>query len=579
MPELYPAEDLYPVESLYPGEAPEGESTPTPPPRRRRKPPLQLDVEVEAANGDTFRLEADSRKRGKRFSGLNFSTQRGDGFATGGVALARRILRDYPDLNLLDTWRFVSRSGQVAYEGRHQANPRVNDPHQQIQVALVGWMNYLKSRGKISPLIIDRRLSSWREPSMQRRAYLHELGRLLNASVDAAYRDSGTLDAGLAFTIGRLSTGFQATGESWFYGGGEAIGKLLYDYKQISTWSAPDAAWANVAHLAEDDVAKTGHQSGTNHQRVSASGQSITATTNTRRYAFIENFRAATVNEDNSNVDGWLNLAVLGDHDLPLTGNAGEEGPELTDVIRYILETYYPKVELAGQHYSYPIKQATYHDSPALGYDILQQLNDLVLGETNMWEGPTLHHEPADLTTYDWIIDLDAPGVTVRFDGDSIEDFANGIVVVYTDLLTGARKLLHPEDHAELRDESESNPANLHGEPLHIDIEISRPCFEADALQHGRAYLAEHNRPKRPGAFRISGGYLEDAEGHEHPPWEARNSQTIGVRNHPYDAPRLVTSTNWNEESLSLDITVDAPPKTLDALAAREARAREAANL
>jgi hypothetical protein len=546
------------------------------------KPPLGLVPEVEAANGDTFRL--DGTKASTRPSGMSFSTLRGDGFGPGGYTLNRKILRDYPDLNLLDTHRFIAKNEDIAYEARHHSNPRGNDPQQQIQVALVGWMNYLKGR-KASPLILDRRLGGWGPPSMQRRANLIAANIALVANLVTGWQaGEEKLRQGIAFDFnGARSNSAQVqAGEAWWFGGGEDVGEFRYFFRAISTYdSSTESQWEDRGMIVTDDIASA-HEDGLNHHQVTNSKafEAIVEEYEGRKYVVLKSRHLTGASgNDMGAIHAWLDPRIFGRHSLEKRGDAPNEGFEITDVMRYVVETYYPKVAFAGERNTYPVKQATWHDNPSFGYDILQQLNDLALWELDVFEGPTLHHRPADLTTYDWVIDTSDPGTTVLFQGDSVETFANGISVTYTDLLTGTTRALYPSDHPELRDETESNPANLHGEELWTDADVPWPALEDDALQYGRAKLAEFNRRKRPGQYRISSGYVKDGAGHWQQGWRVRDGQTLGIKDHPDDAPRLIHATNWDDDSKTLTVTVDAPPKTLEAVVARTARAREAANL
>lgn len=547
---------------------------PPAPPGLRRKPPLALDWEVETPNG-TFRLPSDSSKARNRPSNGNFSTQRGDGFGIGSLLLNRQIFRDYPDIGLLDTWRAIGRNGEVAYEGRLQSDPRTNDPSEQIQVQLVGWMSYLKNR-KAAPLIIDRRLSGWGEMSMEREAVLRAASvaaKQFTASV--GFQDAGTtLASGISFAIQRLIATYAERGEQWFYGGGEAIGALRYDFYG----HGEDVEWEDRAYLSTDDLG-TVNDLGTDHDaKASALNQSVTATAAGRKYAFIETSYLGATTGDVNLIHRWVNLAVLGNHGLTERGTWPEIGFYVSDIIEYVLATYAPKLVWAGQQNTFPVQQAAWQDSPAFPYDIIQQLNNLVLWETNVWENREFHFEAADLTKNDWQIRTDDPGVTVVFQGDSIENFANGVITTYTDF-AGVQRVLYPPDHEELRDENEANPANRHGEELWTEVEVPWPTIEGEALQFGRTYLAEYNRPKRPGTFRIAGGYIQDFAGHWHQGWKVRNSETLGIMDHPADEPRLITGTTWDEEAKTLEITVDAPSMILDAIIARQSLAREAAGL
>ncbi len=544
--------------------------------RQRHKPPLALDVEVETPNG-TFRLAADAKDPKKRPRGLSFSTQRGDGFGPASCSLSREIFRDYPDIALLDTWRFVGRQGDVAYEGKLHSSPRTNDPAQEVNVSLVGWMTYLKNR-KIAPLFIDSRLSSWGEPSVQRRADLTALKVKPGPSVSEGWQGTGESPPGIVidFTNWTAVKGYTQRGEAWFYGGGEKLGKLLY-HLAVVTGPEGDATWLDITHLADDDTA-SGYESGPDHNATTNSNayETVEATTGTREYAvFVSEYTNAGGGFSMTDTHVWELPKVVGNQGLEISGAWPEVGPKLSDVLQSVL-SYYPKIEWAGETNSFILQQATWHDAPEYGYEIAQTLNNLVLWETSVWEDRKFYFHPADLTRFDWQLRTDDPGTTVVFQGDSIENFANGCSVSFTDF-AGIRRVLWPDDHAELRDDSENNPANIHDEQLWTDCEVPTPCSEAEALQYGRTYLAEYNRPKRPGTFRIAGGYIKDSAGHWQQGWKVRSSQTLGVMNNvAEDQPRLIFATSWNQDSKTLEITVDAPPKYLDAIVARQGLSRTA---
>jgi hypothetical protein len=74
-------------------------------------------------------------------------SQRGDGFADGSYSLARNIWRDYSDLSLYDTHRFVGVDGGIAYEGYLQSEPRsIGDDGHRIALQLQGWMTHARHR-------------------------------------------------------------------------------------------------------------------------------------------------------------------------------------------------------------------------------------------------------------------------------------------------------------------------------------------------------------------------------------------------------------------------------------------------
>jgi hypothetical protein len=552
-------------------------STPAPPSVRRieRKPPLELDVEAETAEGDVFRLAADARLARNRPTGLSCSSERGEGFSTGNVTLFRDIFRAWPDLNLLDTWRMVGREGFVAYEGRVAGLPRQNSGGQSITLNLVGWMSYLKSRA-VPMLIIDRRFSGWEEPTMRRLGQLLEAGYMVAGSASGASYFAGAVAPGLYFNLAGVGkpAAFPIGTELWFYAGGEDIGQLRFDFVGDGT-----TTWAESPGLCSDDIGSSVDLP-VNYNGASAAHQVVQASASGRKFAMTQSFYTGTFVGTLTNAHSYRTPRVVGSHGIEPIGEWPEEGYPLTDCVEYMLATYFPKISLApgSPRSSFPIQQFTGHDVERDGYESLQTFNNLILWETNVFEDRKLHMEPADLTKFDWWIDTTDPGTSVNFQGETTEDFANGITVHYTDFF-GRSWTLWPSEHVELRDLNENNPANRHGEDLWTSKTVPWPCTEQEALQFGAAQLGEYNRPKRPGSFTVAGGYIRDAAGHLQQGYKMRNSQTLGIKNHPDEAaPRLITKPSWDPPTSTLTITVDAPPKTLEAIVARQALAREARN-
>jgi hypothetical protein len=542
--------------------------------RPRAKPDLALDVEIETPDG-FFRLPTDSRKAADKPQDLSFGTQRGDGFGPGAYRLTRDIFRNFPDLNLLDTHRLVGHDGEIAYEGKLHSEPRGNNP-KGIQLDLVGWATYLKSR-PINPLVIDGRTSSWTDPSTQRRANLISSKVRLDASVSTGWQDEGDAGPGVTMDFNGITTvdEYQDRGESWFYGGGQDIAKLLYHFVKLAGASGEE--WLTQAVLSSDDVLSAWN-GGTDHHAATNSSEyeTLEATEAGRKYAKLASARSADATGTAlADLHNWAYPKVIGNHWLTLAGSWPEVGFRLTDIMEWLVANFYPKITWAGQENPFVVTQAAYQDSPGYGYDILQQLGELALWELGVWEERKLYFEPADLTTYDWQIRTTDPGVEVLFQGDSIENFANGIAVTYTDIISQQTRTIYPDENSELLDESESNPANRHGEDLWVQTDLPWPGTEAEAVQYARAYLAEYLRPKRPGTYRISGGYIEDFAEHWHQGWKVRSSQTLGILDHPDDAPRLIFETQWDQDSKTLDITVDAPSMFLPAVVARIGKARE----
>jgi hypothetical protein len=543
------------------------------------KPPLELSVEVETADGAHYTWDAHSRRASRRPTIAPFSTQRGDGFATGGASLARSIMRDHPDLGLLDTVRLVG-GDDVAYEGRIHSTPRSNDPYQTIQPAFVGWMTYAKRR-RIQFIYIDRDLGGWGESGNARRVSLPPNYHLAAGGHEVMSAGSAGGLPGLAHKFTRLATnaGFPwAIHESWYYGGGADIGELRYSTLPVAGITGADPNWDTRADLHDLDSYGASWDQGTDHNGAGVNS-SVVASKDGRKYANVFTIYKGTFSGDGLWEHHWRDLRVIGRHGLTLrnSGTAADEGYQLGDIVRDLVERFCPKLEWRGNPNSYVVRQAAWRD-PVEPYAAIQQMNDMALWNTSVFEDRAFYFYPPDLTEHKWQVRSDDAGARFQLQGDSLEDFANGIEVTYTNLMTGKRELLTPDAYAELRDTSETNPANRWGEELWTSIELPYPTIAGDALQAGRAALAEFNRPKAPGTITIH-GHIQDAAGNWQQGWKVREGDTIAITDHPNDAPRLITATTWDPSAKTLQITLDGTSKRLEGLNARIANRRSAANL
>jgi hypothetical protein len=96
-------------------------------------------------------------------------------------------------------------------------------------------------------------------------------------------------------------------------------------------------------------------------------------------------------------------------------------------------------------------------------YDAFLEINKFHLWHLGVWEGKRLDFRPYDLTDYDWEIRTDDPGTTFSPQGPSTEDLFNGIVVTYTDILTGVVTDVTPDDSVDARGHVRVEPVEPRG--------------------------------------------------------------------------------------------------------------------
>ena len=544
--------------------------------------PLELTAEVTTADGARFRWGANEPAQ-SRLRNFSFGTKIGEGFSQGQGQLPRRFDLDYPDLSLVDTITFVGADGSVAYEGRNSAMPRELSDTASIGVTLAGWMAHASER-KFTEIYVDRDQAGWGGPSARRKAYLLTNGFTPHDPESSPDPTNNQAQLSTVWTGGWVA--YKPSGEAWYDAGPAGlIGRVGYGWKRTNTTNMAlppgDPNWTWLVVVASDDNATAQSDTGNLVAAGPVALQTFTATTPYRYAALIARYGATGVSAEGTRwgID-WSKLAVYGAHGLPLhTGDPGEPaGVYASDVIRDIARRYCPRLDPSGVvDSSYVIQHLAFKDR-VTPFDALQQVNKYHLFNLAVWEDRTLHWSPFDLTDYTWQVRTDQVGTSFQAQGPSVDTVFNGIVVSYADLLTGTRNVLTPDAYPELRDTDPTNPWNRHGIDRWDELELSYPHLQADALQAGRAALADRNRPKSPGQITVK-GYIQDRAGNRQPGWKVRAGETVAITDHPNDAPRLIHETGWDDEAKTLTITVDGPPSILDAQLDRVTTALKAAGL
>lgn len=531
-------------------------------------------AELTDASGETYSLTPHNRSAGERPQDNNFSTELGEGFGTASFALSRRYDRDYPDLGLLNSFALVGEDGAIAYEGQVASIPRSVQEGHAVQVNAEGWMAHARRR-PFTELYADRDLSGWLPMSRARRILLLGVPR---QPFDPEVRSdvNSALPALSLVITGPIPASNTGGAEAWYdAGSGLAIGSVYHDW----TVNGPDPASANWTwqffEVSTDDATTS---AGSGDLSTASSGSGTYTLTTPQRYVLASLFFGTSGLTAGQQYEWTIRrLAVFGNHGLTKQGTAPDQGYYASDVMANIASRFAPKLNISGiTATTYPITHLAFREE-ITPHEAFKELNRFHLWNLGVWENRTLTFEPFDLSTADWEVRVGEDGVTADLQGDSIESTANGIVVHYRDF-AGIEQRITPDDDDELADDDETLPANQHGEQHWTALTVSRPCTEGDAVQMGRAALAEFNRPKRPGTINVP-GHIQDSAGHWQQAWKVRAGQTISVTNHPSDAPRLITSTSYNDRSKTVSITVDNAMNRLEAVFARTDRALQAANL
>jgi hypothetical protein len=527
--------------------------------------PLDLTFELTGPGDARYKLGA-NEPPGSRLRNFSFGTKIGEGFSNGSGQLPRRIDLDYADITLVNNFIASGADGSIAYEGMITAQPRDLDQTHTININLAGWMAHAKHR-KFREVFVDRLPGNWGEAPIERKAALMLAGVSLG---DFSYTSE---QGGIVSAFPNQALGAQTLADAWYQAPpGVTIAKLAY----LGNSSNFPVGWLHQFLTTDTrDAASTTAYSDT----LDATLRTITFTTAQRYVLHYTYSNAAAVTPAAGANVRLFKIAAYGNHGLTLqTGEAGEpDGVTASDVIRNIAARWCPLLDTSGvQNTDYVIQHLTFPER-TFPYDAFLEVNKYHLWHLGVWENKRLDFRPYDLTDYDWEIRTDDPGTTFSPQGLDADGVFNGIVVTYTDILTGAVADLTPDGYADLVDGSQGNPWNAAGIQHWDEITLSKPSTAAQALQLGRAALADRNRPRTPGTVTVR-GYIRDRAGNEQPVWKVRAGDTIAITNFN-DAVRLIVETDYDDEAKQVRLSIDKPFALLDAYLDRVGNALQARGL
>jgi hypothetical protein len=516
------------------------------------------------------------------YANLSFSTKRMEGFDTASCVLRRRGDQDQPDIELYDQAVIRDNAGAVCYEGRISAQPRsLDEDGWSVQVQFSGWMAHARDR-KFTQIYVDRDLENWGENTLERKLYLSDTARTTKFVVVSEGTTALAPDGlqALNLTLDRINSS----------GTIRQLAASTYDAEDIDTISAiwydvltrdeagavlnPAAGnWANTLSTSATSDAASFETTGS---LASGSTGFLTPTVESR-FAFAQLYPFVNLTADGS-WNAWWNLAVYGNSGIDLSGTDLPLGVTASNVVRHVA-TYCPMLNTAGvQDTGHVIGHLTFRDRTD-PYDGFLEVNKYHRWELAVWDDRTLHFFPADFTKADWVVRTDDPGVSIELQGDTTESLANGIVIQFEDVVTGNSRTITPDDDDRLKDESELNPVNrTAGYPVWTEQTLSTPCTYEDAVAIGVALLAEFNQPKAPGTITL-GSWVTDRFGVQWPSHMVRSMQTVAVEDFPNDRARLITSTDYSDESRTMQIGVEGGVFRVDAWLDRLATAAAARNL
>jgi len=524
------------------------------------RPPVDLNAEIVLPSGQRIRWDAASPDAGNRPLSPSFETESGRGFSSGSVVLRRPTGRDYPELGLLNELILRSATGTVVYQGRAQGIP----VSEEFSLDCDGWYSALETR-EVTDLIVDREVSAWGSITNVRKAVQGpSIGTTLYDTDYTADTERGVIV--ITGSTGQSIPNNSAVEVAYRAPYGSTISRLEYAGTQTNTTNV-----AAPTVLSSDETMVT-----TQSSNLTLDGLSRSVDFSNRPRTLIVGARSSIAHTPSAQFVRRITPTVFGQTGVPISNRTdGLRGFTAAEGIRYILRKWAPKLNASGvQDSEYLIPQGVWRDPTTPG-DMIRQMNAYHLWKLGVWEDRRLDFAPYDLSVADWQVQAGVDGVRVDYQGDTTENVFNGVAVSFTGF-DGEPYRLTPDDSADLRDSSEWIAANQWGDEVWLNIDVSWPCSDDDAVEIGRVALANANQARRPSTITVP-AYIQDIHGTYWPSSYVRADQTIVVTNQHTPIPRLITRTSWSDHSLT--ITTDDAIDTMQALNQRISGALSARGL
>lgn len=546
--------------------------------------PVRLAIKLEPAQSGSITIGPDELEAEDVPTSISYHTELPGGFGPGDFTLPLPPGSPAPKSWLLGgVVVFDADTKQVYYEGR-VTNVSSDTSASTVTVETEGWAKHLYDDETAAEIFIDRDLSKWGEPSVQRKidileAKFAERGYVFSQEVKTTPA-SGEVGSGVVFTLGSVGTGTTPFAETWYYGDGVDIGSLRYDYKVLS----PDGGDANVddrAFLTSDDRALS-NDAGTIHQQNTALDQSVSSTVTGRKYAMMQTAYLANLpTAVYRNQRGFMNLAAIGRHGLTTQGTWPDIGFLVSDMAAYAVGRWAPLLDFTTgtegtiETTSFAVPHSVFTGNTTVG----AMLESWVLfgGKDNeplqwgVYEGRRLFMCQASNFGRVWRVRQDQTARSQDQGADSSERI-NGVKVVY-DRGDGQTRSVGPvgsQSTIETDELLDTNPAN----PANADGAKHWRTYNAGVMNDGQAklvaglILALSVEERWRGTIVIE-GWGTDESGAKLPAALARAGDWVVVEDDSSGdtAPRQVRNTGFDGKAASC--SVGAPPDMLDVLLAR----------
>lgn len=522
-----------------------------------RRDPTRLSLDVQLPDGRHYRWGDNEADTGRLPADLELTTKVPGGFDQ----LSTSVLRDRrvrEDEQLATSVRALGPGGQVAWEGMLSALPRAG---LQLTGQAVGYSALLAFDPSFMEVYADANPAAWGQMPVA------EQIRLGQASVDTQAFGWAAQGGQLACVLPVTALPAQAESSAWYLApAGCKVAKVRYAGTRTSWpsgWTAAALATHDLDHYDAGASASTG-------LTLDGTARLVTITT-PRRYASIgawSNGNAVTPAAGSE--ERYTQLVVYGDHGLQLQDDGSILGHLIVDDIvarcAPLLRRLIDPVTFGVPHMVFA--------QPGTGADAVQAVNAYYAWEWAVWENRTFRwREPRPIVTWIARRDKNADG---SLEGDQIEHVFNGIVVYYTDLLTGRQRVVGPPgcENADvtsslLEDTSPQNPVNRARLGRKWDrLDLTLITTDAGAARIGQVVLEQKRQATRRGDITIT-GIAKRTDGLEQPAWMVRAGDYITFSDQPGEPSRRIITTRYQHAARTVAASVDNTPQKAEAIIER----------
>ena len=528
----------------------------------QEKPPLREVIIARTPSGQTFRWGEDAWDAADRPDDTSHSSSAPGGYASFNGSLPRVYENQYADLPPLTEITVLDGAGSTVGEFYLERAPRRSGDITSIGVEAVGFQNLLADEKNVNWLGIDPLLEGWHPAYADRKDQLSTVVSTIDTAIQP------TTDGGIGFLSesGATVPAFSYAALDWDASPGAFVKKVIYSGTQSNTTNidAPQIVgtdnsrrWLNPVTLA---------------LTLDGSRREVTFTTPKQYLEIVGRANAAVTPGAGAGFKRLFTvMALVGDHGLSVYSGTAGPGLLASDVITYLVKQFAPGLTLLGSNVKatdlvIPSSRGDQTNLP----DLIAEHNKYHMWDWAVWEGKQFYYDrPGEAAVHKTWRARVGPS-QLEETGRDVRRICNGTYVKYTDVQGKTRIVGPPSTRADyqtaaLLDLDPANEANQAGRKLYDLVEMRGVSEQAPAIAVGQAYMALRKSADRSGSATVA-GYVQTDAGHWFPHTSIRGGDRIQFVDSSDPSPRQISDVSHNRSRRESQITLDAPPQTLDAI-------------